>query len=102
MPSDGKPRVNLNRGFDNIGSNRSQAARIQVVPCGLRKDDVVKAKKDAQSVVKAIKIPQSQATTPLRQGSNTKPPFSNLVVTYSTLVSGEVSKAEGLQVSNIN
>ena len=33
------------RGFDNIGSNRSQAARIQVVPCGLRKDDVVKVEK---------------------------------------------------------
>ena len=34
----------LNRGFDNIVSERSQAARVKVVPCGSRKDDVVKAK----------------------------------------------------------
>ena len=39
------PRVVQNRGFDNIGSERSQIARIQVVPCGSRQDDVVKVKK---------------------------------------------------------
>ena len=72
------------------------------MPRGSLKDDVVKAEKDAQSTVKAINTPQSQATAPLRQGSNTKPSFSNLVVTYSSLVLGEVPKAEGLQVSNIN
>ena len=39
-----KPKVNFNRGFDNIGSERSQVAPTKVVPCGSRKDNVVKAK----------------------------------------------------------
>ena len=77
MPRGGKTRVNLNRGFDNIGSNRSQAARIQVVPCGLRKDDVVKAKKDAQSVVKAIPPSVASDNSP-KTGEQYKTSFQQL------------------------
>ena len=33
------------------------------------------------------------------RGSNTKPPFSNLVLTYSSLVLGEVPKAEGFNTN---
>ena len=36
-------------------------------------------------------------TAPLIHGSNTKPLFSNFVLTYSSPVLGEVPKAEGLQ-----
>ena len=36
-------KLSRRRSFDNIGSDRSQAARVLVVPCGSRKDDVVKA-----------------------------------------------------------
>ena len=60
--------VRLKRGFDNIGSNRSRVAPTKVVPCGLRKDDVVKAeipppklRCNSRNSFGNINVPSSQA-----------------------------------------